>query len=491
MGISAFGSIVAAACGSPQAGIPAATSSAASAATAAPGAPTAASGAEAAATALPAATAVPTPAAGSVGESANVILNYWAWGGTGAVNTITRNYNVLTKVYPDLGKEIGIKALSPGQGDPDVANALRLALAAGQNIPDIVMLNRTQLPEFVDELMDLTDTFAPIKNDMYAGALEVATYNGKVMAFPMEVKSKLFFYRKDLFDQAGVKPDSIKSIDDFVNAGKALNAKFPKTYILNLGPKPAGYWLGEMLSAYPDARMADDSGAYQLTTNPAFADTFKFLKTIKDAGIAMPVDDWTTDWQPAIANEAVGGFLLANWLKFFLPTFAPKQSGQWAVTYWPALSPMQDQKFGSEAGGSVVVVPKRAPNVQAAIGYLTKTFLDKQGSVALFQNGFVTPLIKSAKGDVLDYVRNAKKPADMKDEDWAALPRNYFGPDYQQFELDSYDTVKVFNYDPAATKEFSILQQWLVKHLNGTPLDEALKGAQSDMEGQIGNPYQA
>jgi multiple sugar transport system substrate-binding protein len=498
LGTGALSSLVIAACGGAPAAAPATSAAPAPAATAAPAVAPAVTAAPAAAptavaavpTAAPAEPPTPTPAVGGINENASVVLNFLTWGGGGAITKLQGNYDTLSKVYPELGQKIGIKGLAQG-GDFGVAQSLRLALAAGQGIPDMVQLNRTQVAEFADELMDLEAAFAPVKDDLYAGALAVATYGGKFVAYPMEVKSKIFFYRGDMFDQAGIKVEAIKSTADFINAGKALRAKFPKTYMLNLGPQPVQYWIGEFLSAYPDARFADEGGNYQVKTNPAFADTFTFMKEIQDSGIALAVDDWTTDWQPSFAQEAIGASLLANWMKFFLPTFAPKQAAKWKVANWPALAPLADQKFGSEAGGSVVVVPKRAPHVQEAMDYLNKTFLDKKGSVALFQNGFVTPLLKSAQGDVLDYVHNAKKPADMKDEDWAALPQNFFGPDYQQFEFSTYDNVKVFNYDPSATKEIDILRQWLIKYLAGsTQLNDALASAQADMEGQIGNPYQ-
>jgi hypothetical protein len=47
----------------------------------------------------------------------------------------------------------------------------------------------------------------------------------------------------------------------------------------------------------------------------------------------------------------------------------------------------------------------------------------------------------------------------------------------------------VLKYDPAASKGLDIINQWLQKYLAGTDLDTALKSAQSDMETQIGNPF--
>jgi ABC-type glycerol-3-phosphate transport system substrate-binding protein len=409
------------------------------------------------------------------------------WGGP---ETAQKRDAGLRAVYPDLPP---VEVVVGGQGDFDVANAFRLALASGEDIPDLIQFNRTQIAEFAaaDELLDVGDVYAPIEQDLYAGAIELVKYNDAFVCFPFELKSKLFYYRADLFQQAGIDPAAIAAVTDFVGAGKTLNAKFPNSHILNLGPQPAQYWIGELLSAYPDARFADDDGNYQVTTHPGFAAAFTFLKDVSGAGIALPIDDWTSDWQQSWAQEAIAGSLLANWLKFFLPTFAPKQTGKWKVAFWPQLTPLTDQRYGSEAGGSVYVVPKRAKNATQAVDYLTKMFLDKQGSLAVYGTTGTTPLLKSAKDDFLAAVSNTTKPAGMSDADWAAQPANFFGPDFFDVELASYDYVKILPYDPSAAQEVPILVDWLTKFLAGdVDLEAALKGAQSDMESQIGNPYE-
>lgn len=413
-------------------------------------------------------------------------LRLMTWGG--ADGSQKRDAGVRS-VYPDLP---AVEVIVGGQGDFDVANALRLALASGEDLPDLVQFNRTQIAEFAaaDELLDLGDTYATVKDDLYAGAVELVKYEDRFVSFPFELKSKLFYYRSDLFEQAGIDPAALTTTTDFVNAGKTLNAKFPKSHILNLGPEPAGYWLGEILSAYPDARIADTDGNFQLTSQPAFAEAFTFLKDLRDAGIALPIDDWSSDWQQSWAQEAIAGSLLATWLKFFLPTFAPEQSGKWKTALWPQLSPLADQRYGSEAGGSVFVVPKRAAHADEAVDYLTKMFLDKQGALAIYGTTGTTPLLRSAKDDFMAAVGDAKKPADMSDADWALQPVNYFGADFFDSELASYDYVKILPYDPAATAEIPILLDWLNKFLAGdTDLDGALQSAQDDMESQIGNPY--
>ena len=414
-------------------------------------------------------------------------LKLMTWGGP---ESSQRRDAGLRSVYPDLPP---IEVIVPGSGDFDVASAYRLALASGEDIPDMIQLNRTQVAEFAaaDELHDLGEAYAPVKDDLYAGAIELVTYDEKFVCFPFELKSKLFYYRADLFQEAGIDPAALTSVTSFIDAGKALTAKFPNSHILNLGPSPAQYWIGELLSAYPDARFADEEGNYQITTHPGFAATFTFLKDIAASGVALPIDDWSSDWQQSWDQEAIAGSLLANWLKFFLPTFAPDQGGKWKVGLWPQLDPLADQQYGSEAGGSVFIVPKRAKNADQAVDYLSKMFLDKQGSLAVYGTTGTTPLLKSAKDDFLAAVRGATKPADMSEADWAIQPANYFGPEYFDVELASYDYVKILPYDPSAAEEIPILLDWLIKFLAGdADLESALKSAQDDMESQIGNPYE-
>jgi len=294
----------------------------------------------------------------------------------------------------------------------------------------------------------------------------------------------------DLFDQAGIKVSDIKTVSDLITVGKAFHAKFPNSYIWNMGPTPAGYNGWEIMGAYPDPRFATEDGKYVVTTNQCFADNFKFHKDIFDAKIALPIDDWSTDWQKGFTDSAICGSFIATWMKFFLPKFVPEQKGKWKVDLWPVLQPLADQRYGSDAGGSVYVIFKKCPNPTLAVDYNNKMWLTKAGALAVYKAVGNTPAVKSARDDFLSMAKNPQRPEGMSDDVWAVQPANFFGPDYFELELKSYDYLKVFNFDPSATKEKPILDQWLNKVLTGAAsISEALANAQKDMESQIGNPY--
>ena len=55
-----------------------------------------------------------------------------------------------------------------GQGDNEVAEQMRLALASNNSVADVVMLNYTQVPEFAEAgvLEDLSDVYAGYEDNL-------------------------------------------------------------------------------------------------------------------------------------------------------------------------------------------------------------------------------------------------------------------------------------------------------------------------------------
>jgi hypothetical protein len=84
------------------------------------------------------------------------------------------------------------------------------------------------------------------------------------------------------------------------------------------------------------------------------------------------------------------------------------------------------------------------------------------------------------------------KPAAPTSNTQLPFPTVYFGDDYFQQEFAALDRLTVIDYDPTATKEFSMMVDWGTRVLAGqASVDQAISGLQSDLTSQIGNPYQA
>jgi len=423
---------------------------------------------------------------GSARAQTATTITVWTWGG---IERFAPRVAAFKRLYPDVAARIDVQVVSPGKQDPQVYQALRLALTSGSALPDLVQMDYVGMPEFAESgaLTDLATMMKPYESDLVDTAKQLTTYNGHVVAIPFQPKGKVWFYRKDLFEQAGVEPDKVKTFDDYMAAGRRLHEKLPKSYIMNIGDQPDDdlYWI--MLSNWDDVRVAERDGTYQITKNPHFAQVLDWMKEWRSSGIAFNTDNWSPDWQPAFADGTISGCLIANWMTDFLAKFAPQQGGRWGITLWPDF-----ERRGSNNGGSIFTIPAGAKNKEAAFEFASKMLLEPKGALDEWQRTGNPMSIKSVRPQILDLAHAMKRPADMTDAQWALVPANYFGPDFMKPIFSSFDYYHVPAFDPSAAAELALMTRNTEAFLTGKKTrDQALHDMEADMKAQIGNPYKA
>jgi len=409
------------------------------------------------------------------------------WGGADRKDAQLAQFR---EYFPETVDQYNIRVISPGSHGADVYQAIRLSVAAGFGVPDVVSFNYAAVPEFAAAglLTDISGKMADYEDDMVEGAKILGQYDGKYYAIANEVKHKIWFYRTDLFAEADIDPAEIKTFDDFIAAGKKFREVHPDKYFVNQGAQPIHYMYGGLLSNWDDANMADADGNYRLTESPHFATMLENLKAIQDADIAYPADDWSSDWGPAFADDTVASWTNFQWGLLHLPSRGlPEQQGKWGLAHWPEFS-----RYGSDAGGSVVVFPVGAENTDLAFDFMAKNSLDPGFQLYRWEQDGRIPSSKSAFEEALAGLDDYARPDGTSDEDWNRNLVNFYGPDFLQFSLDAMDTTfKVYPFDPAFSAELSILRSWTERYLAGeVGLEEALAGAQGDMELTIGNPWE-
>ncbi len=415
--------------------------------------------------------ALPAMSAFSAGE-ANlysgdpVTLKMMVFGSTDEYKTML---NILTTTYPEIGRKVKFEIILGGAGDFDSAQKFRLALAANDNIPDLIRLNYTQIPEFAvsDVLMDFGKNIEPIKNSIIPGVLEVMKYDGKFIAYPYEVKSKIWYYRSDIFAECGVDPAAVKTVDDFIAAGKKIQAKYPNKFIENYSVPSQQYDLMMQLSGN-GGRFSDAKGNYNIASDPNVRKAFENIKKLKESGVTANIVDFSPDWQKGLADGTIVSQLIGNWFKKHIPNYAPDQAGKWALAMWP-----EEIRTGSDAGAGVFIVPKSAKNKELAADILTKLCFDEAILKQLFDKQFRLPLLQKAVTDP-----------------YYLAPNKYFGATMAPVDYKAMNLIKVYPYTPAASQEIKIVVQYLDEYLAGkATVTEALQKAEKDLKNQIGNPF--
>ncbi|GAA5124059.1 sugar ABC transporter substrate-binding protein [Alloalcanivorax gelatiniphagus] len=248
---------------------------------------------------------------------------------------------------------------------------LTTALSSESETPDVVEIGNTQAPTFTaagafapltDELDDLGG------DDLLQGFVEGATVEGETYAVPYYAGSKYIFYRKDLFEKAGLEVPT--TMDEFVDAAVALKED---------NPKPAnfsGFWFpGQdwrngatfIWDAGGDLAVEDGgewSGA--LSSPESIAGLERAQQLFMDASGAPKDGNETDPWTPFCAGE-VGMMSTPGWVKGQLdspevgcPDGFAKEVGVFAL-------PGSD---GSAApvllGGSDIAVAAKSPNQELA-----------------------------------------------------------------------------------------------------------------------------
>ena len=102
------------------------------------------------------------------------------------------------------------------------------ATLAGGNTPDVIELGNSEMTKYMaaGAFTDLTADKSQFPNSStwLKGLQDSTTYDGKLMGVPYYAGSRIVIYRKDLFNQAGVKTVPT-SLAQFVADGKKIMAK--------------------------------------------------------------------------------------------------------------------------------------------------------------------------------------------------------------------------------------------------------------------------
>ena len=140
-----------------------------------------------------------------------ITLTYWVWAGASVHQA---GFNAVKKGFAKDFGNVDLDIVTFGGGDQGVAEKLGLALSAHSTLPTIVELNYIEVPQFAQKgvLTDLADVFGPVEASLFEGAKQIAQYQHQYVDFPFELKGKMFFYRQDLFESAGIDPTTIPTM---------------------------------------------------------------------------------------------------------------------------------------------------------------------------------------------------------------------------------------------------------------------------------------
>lgn len=292
--------------------------------------------------------------------------------------------------YPEV--EIEFANYAP----PEVANQVGLAIQGGTGVPDLAVTEYRSITALVElgGLADMTDLVEPYKGDLNAAMMAYCSKDGKVYCAAWDIGPVVTFYRRDIFEAAGLAsdPESVSAMmatyDDYLATCKTIKAEtglncFALNKANNYGTMLENMLWQQGLGFY------DAEGKVTIDA-PYVVEAVEKLGAFWEAGVVSDSLEWTDPWyaelNAAMDNKdtpPVATIVIAAWMGNFLKTWvAADQAGNWGVALMPAYT--AGGVRASNQGGSAYFIPEGSQNPGAARAFIEYVNFNTANQVAQF-----------------------------------------------------------------------------------------------------------
>lgn len=352
---------------------------------------------------------------------------------------------------------------------PDLEQKLHTNLAAGNtaDLPEIVLIEDYNAQKFLQgypqAFEDLTGKIP--HSDFAKYRLDIMTIDNKTYGVPFDSGVGGLYYRKDIMEEAGVKPEDLVNItwDRFIEIGKTVKEKTGKGLIA-LDPNDLGV-LRMMLQSSGEWYF-DESGKPNFVNNETVKEAFTVLKEMFESGIVNLAPGWNAGLKE-INGGTVAAAVTGVWYTASI-TQEASQSGLWAVAPMPKLNDGKSVN-ATNYGGSSWYVLSGSENKDAAVDFLSTMYTDTDFYQAILENN----------GAVASYIPSMEGEAYTKEQE-------FFGgqPIYEDFAKWMQE-VPAVNYGMYTYEAEAVIVAEFQEILNGKSIDDALQSIQTQVEMQI------
>lgn len=283
------------------------------------------------------------------------------------------------------------KASFKAYGYSEMPDKLALAVKSGINVPDIVQFDEIFFSLYLkDEVpfVDLTDRIAkgPLRRGILPQRLGVFTWKDRVYGIPQSTSNVVLWYREDLFREAGITPNDLKTWEGFEKTAKRI--KSPNRHMLALDWSYIGMLLRQRGYDYYDRN------GTPLADSAIIVETWERVARWNREGVAfMPGQGGIFSPQffnTSVAANGVFAIMGADWYGMdILQNMDPQRSGKWRAMPLPVWTDEKSKgrRNTSTFSGQGLVILKRSPNQEAAWKFIEWVMSDVDANVERYLQG--------------------------------------------------------------------------------------------------------
>ncbi len=285
-----------------------------------------------------------------------VTLDVWIFGTTG--------YEELSKKYTEANPHVTLNFNSIASGDHH--DRLFTALSAGTGAPDVTQIDVDYMPRFRETqevFYNLYDLGAKEVKDLYLEwkwNLGHGKDSNYLIGFPTDIGPTVCYYRKDVFEEAGL-PSDPESVGNLISTWE----KYKETarIIKQKTGKPMSDSVELVFNALrdqADEQYFNENDELIIETSPYIKKAYDFTVSMIKEGLLGTYSLWETEWNAGMANGSYATLLGPAWMAGVIMGNAPEAT-QWCITNMP--------EGAGNWGGSFMAIPKQSSEAEAKEAY--------------------------------------------------------------------------------------------------------------------------
>ena len=292
------------------------------------------------------------PLVGGCARRPSSTLEFWAMGAE------AENLPALLATLPGIPK-VQVQPLPW-----TAAHEKLLTSYAGDSLPDLGQVGNSWIAELaaIDAILPVPTALAGLTRGQFPAVVDTNRINGRLMALPWYVDTRLQFYRRDLFARAGFAAPPPTWTEWKASLHKVKAVAGPGNYALLMPLNEYEHLTGIALSA--GASLLNTDGTRGAFAAPEFREALAFYKSLYDERLA-----------PVASSTQISNV----WNEFARGYFSVYPSGPWTIGDMKSRLPPDMQRSWATApfpgprgtgsstpGGSSLVVYKSARDPAAA-----------------------------------------------------------------------------------------------------------------------------
>ena len=267
-------------------------------------------------------------------------------------------YTDMAEKWNEENPDRKVKQVLSNMAYDDMHNKLSLALESGEGAPDVVDIELGKFPSFMTGnigLKDLTDAIAPYKDNVVESRLDLYSKDGKYYGLPTHVGTTVAFYNTEELEAAGIDYTTIKTWDDFKEAGIKYHEATGKTFA---AAETTAQWTLNLMLAQKGGSYLKEDGSLDVN-NDKMVEVLQCMKDMQDAGALATIAGGQPDNEeayPLYNSGDVAAAIMPFWQTSRYTSYMTDLSGKVAIAAPPVFGDNDAVKtIGGGGTGTAVV----------------------------------------------------------------------------------------------------------------------------------------